>query len=445
MYSALFLGKKGAAFVASTCSVFYGLLVDLEFYGVIHPIYGGTYQYSVEAGHVFLRICIHIASFYMVALLASVVVERERKTKELLSEKESAFDQLDILHKSIIESVGSGVMTVDLEGRIKSFNRAAEEITGILSFDARDRVVDDIFPDFFVAMNSVIEKGEGSPVARRFEIVLSPKKSAATLGFSIYPLIDPEGDDIGRIFIFQDLTFIKKMEEEIEKNRKMALMGEMSAALAHELRSPLASISGSIKLLTEDLKLEGSDRKLMEIILMGKDQLENLVRDFLLFARPDTRDRCKIDVADIMDEVLESVRFFPGWNGNVEVVKNLCGQNEIYGNSTEIRQARWNIILNALQAMPDGGMLEIGTNLDVDEDNHEALEISISDTGCGIEENHMRNVMEPFYTTKENGTGLGLAVVNRIVESHGGTFRIESEPGTGARCAILLPVAERSS
>ena len=443
MYSALFLGKKGAAFVASTCSVFYGLLVDLEFYGVIHPIYSGTYQYSVEAGHVFLRICIHIASFYMVALLASVVVERERKTKELLAEKESAFDQLDILHKSIIESVGSGVMTVDLEGRIKSFNRAAEEITGILSFDARDRIVDDIFPDFSVAMNSVKEKGEVSPVARRFEVVLSPKRNAATLGFSIYPLIDPEGDDIGRIFIFQDLTFIKEMEGEIEKNRKMALMGEMSAALAHELRSPLASISGSIKLLTDDLKLEGSDRKLMEIILMGKDQLENLVRDFLLFARPDTRDRCKIDVAGIMDEVLESVRFFPGWNGNVEVVKNLCGQNEIYGNSTEIRQALWNIILNALQAMPDGGMLEIGTNLDVDEDNHEALEISISDTGCGIEENHMRNVMEPFYTTKENGTGLGLAVVNRIVESHGGTFRIESEPGTGTRCAIVLPVERR--
>ena len=221
-------------------------------------------------------------------------------------------------------------------------------------------------------------------------------------------------------------------------------MGEMSAALAHELRSPLASISGSIRLLTEDLKLEESDRKLMEIILMGKDQLENLVRDFLLFARPDTLNRCKIDVAGIMDEVLESVHFSPGWNGNVEVAKNLCAQNEIYGNSTEIRQALWNIILNALQAMSDGGTLEIETRLDVDEDTHGFLEISVRDNGCGIEEKHMKNVLEPFYTTKENGTGLGLAIVNRIVESHGGTFRIESEPGAGTRCTIVLPVGQWS-
>jgi len=124
----------------------------------------------------------------MVALLASFVVEMERKTKVLLSEKESAFDQLDILHKSIIESVGSGVMTVDLENRIKSFNRAAEEITGISFSDAMDRVVDDIFTDFSGALNSSKEREGDSPVARRFEIVLSSKKKATILGFSIYPL-----------------------------------------------------------------------------------------------------------------------------------------------------------------------------------------------------------------------------------------------------------------
>ncbi|MCK4535330.1 MAG: PAS domain S-box protein, partial [Syntrophobacterales bacterium] len=341
----------------------------------------------------------------------------EKKTKTLLLEKESAFDQLDILHKSIIESVGSGIITVDPGGRIKSFNRAAEEITGISSYDAMNRVVDDIFPDF-PGMRDIIKEMERNPnpSSRRFEIVLSPGVDDTILGFSIYPLIDLEGNGIGDILIFQDLTSIKKMERDIEKNKRLALMGEMSTILAHELRNPIASISGSIKLLMESLELEGSDRKLMEIVLMGKDQLENLVRDFLLFARPDTRNCCKIDIRNIMDEMFKSIHFSPEWNGKVEIVKNLCGQNEVYGNSTEIKQVLWNIALNALQAMPDGGMLEIGTNLDVDEDNHVALEISISDTGCGIEENHMRNVMEPFYTTKENGTGLGLAVVNRIVE-----------------------------
>jgi len=444
IYSVLFLGKRGGVFVASAGSILYGLLIDLEFYGVIHPLYSETYQYNAEAGAVFLRICIHIVSFYIVALLASFLVGIERKTKTLLSEKESAFDQLDILHKSIIESVGSGIMTVDLGGMIKTFNRAAEEITGISSYNAMGRVVDDIFPDFSGVLERVKEKRKRFP-AQRFEIALSSNGNDTALGFSIYPLIDPEGNGIGRIFIFRDLTSIKEMEREIEKNRKMVLMGEMSAVLAHELRSPLASISGSIKLLMEGLELKGSDRKLMEIILMGKDQLENLVRDFLLFARPDTRNRSTVDAGDIVPEILETVRFSPGWNGNIEIVKNLCEHNEVYGNGTEIRQALWNIVLNALQAMPDGGVLTIETKPDVDKDNREVLEISVSDTGCGIEKKQMSTVYEPFYTTKEKGTGLGLAIVNRIVESHRGTFRIESELDKGTRCIVVLPVTGQGS
>lgn len=439
IYSVLFLGRRGGLFIASASGILYGLLTDLEFYGVIHPLYSGTYHYTLEAGHVFLRICIHIASFYAVALLALFLVGIEKKTKTLLSEKESAFDQLDILHKSIIESVGSGIMTVDLGGRIKTFNRAAEDITGITPHDAIGRAVDDIFPGFSGAIDRV-KGGGGDSSARRFEIVLSLNGDDTTLGFSIYPLIDQEGNGIGRIFIFQDLTSIKEMEREIEKNRKLALMGEMSAVLAHELRSPLASISGSIRLLMEGLNLEGSDRKLMEVILMGKDQLENLVRDFLLFARPDTLNCCAVDVEQIMDEVLESARFSPGWNEDVAVIKNLCARNEVYGNGIEIRQTLWNIVLNAFQAMPDGGTLEIETRPGVDEQDREILSISVSDTGCGIEQKHMNKVHEPFYTTKEKGTGLGLAIVNRIVESHGGTFRIESEPDRGTRCTIALPV-----
>ncbi|MDO9515900.1 MAG: ATP-binding protein [Syntrophales bacterium] len=439
IYSVLFLGKKGGLFVASASGILYGLLVDFEFYGVIHPLYSGAYQYTLEAGAVFLRICTHIVSFYIVALLASFLVEREKKTKTLLSDKESAFDQLDILHQSIIESVGSGIITVDLGGRIKTFNRAAEVITGITPYNAMGRSVADIFPGFSEVIDR--EKEGNAASSGRFEIALSVNGGDATLGFSIYPLIDPEGNGIGRIFIFQDLTSVKEMEREIEKNRKLALMGEMSAILAHELRSPLASISGSTKLLMEGLKLKGSDRKLMEIILMGKDQMENLVRNFLLFARPDKRNLATIDVGDIVPEIIEAVRFSPGWNGNVEIVKNLCEHNDVYGNGTEIWQALWNIVLNALQAMPDGGVLTIETRLDVDKDNREVLEISVSDTGCGIEKKQMSKVHEPFYTTKEKGTGLGLAIVGRIVESHGGTFRIESELGKGARCTVVLSIA----
>jgi two-component system sensor histidine kinase PilS (NtrC family) len=275
-------------------------------------------------------------------------------------------------------------------------------------------------------------------------MILPSEENDITLGFSIYPLLDPEGSGFGSIFIFQDLTSIKEMEREIEKNRKLALLGEMSAVLAHEMRSPLASISGSIRLLMESLTVEGSDRRLMEIVLRGKDQLENLARDFLLFARPDNRSRSRVAVGDLIAEVIESVRFSPGWSERVDIISDLCERSEVHGNVTEIRQALLNLVLNAFQAMPDGGRLEIRTRLGVDNHGAEVLEISISDTGCGIEEEQMNRVGEPFYTTKEKGTGLGLAIVNRIAESHGGSFRIESVPNKRTVCTVVLPVGEQA-
>ncbi len=443
IYSVLFLGRRGGLFAASMISIVYGLFLDLEFYGTIHPIYENTYEYTVDAAHVLMRIFIHIVSFYVVALLASFVVEAEKKTKTLLSEKESAFDQLDILHKNIVESVGSGIMTVDSADVIKSFNRAAEEITGISPRDALNTTVDTIFPDFpGVEERRRKMRDTHNPSSRRFELVLSPGVENKILGFSIYPFIDPEGNNSGDIFIFQDLTSLKKMEREVEKNRQLAFMGEMSAVLAHELRSPIASISGSVKLLMESLELKGSDRKLMQIVLRGNDQLENLVKDFLLFARPDIRNRTMIDIQVIVDEILESIRFYPDWNDTVEITKNLCTQNRVYANGTEIKQVLWNLVLNAVQAMPDGGMLKIETRSNVDRNDSKFLEIRISDTGCGIEKKHINKVLEPFYTIKEKGTGLGLALVNRVIERHGGTFEIKSERRKGTQCTILLPVDE---
>lgn len=444
IYSVLFLGRRGGLFIASVSGILYGLLVDLEFYGVIHPLYSGTYQYSMEPGAVLLRICVHIVSFYIVVFLTSYLVEIERQTKTLLTEKESAFDQLGILHHRIIESVGSGIMTVDLEGKIKTFNRAAEEITGVSPRDALGKKIDDVFPDFSRGMDGMQEKDEGSS-AERFEVVLSSNGSNTILGFSVYPLIDPEGSGIGRIFIFQDLTSVKEMEREIESSRRLALMGEMSAILAHELRSPLASISGSVRLLKEGLQLRDSDRKLMDIILMGTDQLESLVRDFLLFARPDTSDRAAVEVKTLVDEVIESARVSLGRDQSVDIIKNVSGSSTtVHGNGGEIRQAVWNLVLNSFQAMPEGGTVEIQTRPGVDEDNRQTLEISVSDTGCGIEKTQLGRVREPFFTTKEKGTGLGLAIVSRIVASHGGVLTIESESGEGTRCRITLPVGDRS-
>ncbi|MBE9541630.1 MAG: hypothetical protein IMF01_04860, partial [Proteobacteria bacterium] len=254
-----------------------------------------------------------------------------------------------------------------------------------------------------------------------------------------------------------------------------------AAGLAHEIRNPLASISGPIQMLSKDLRLDETDRKLMQIILRGKDRLEGFVKDFLLLARPKQSERKDIDVKAIIDDVLESLCFSPEWHEDIEVNRDLCNQSSIYGNRAEIRQVIWNMISNAVQAMPEGGRLKIETTpyppLSEEKsppiphlaegksppisplaegksppisplvkggkggflDTKQYLEIRISDNGCGIEEKDQDRVFEPFYTTKENGTGLGLAIVNRIVENHTGKIRIKSKPGKGTDCIVLLP------
>ena len=467
IYSALFLSGRGGLISASVSSIFYGLLLDLEYYGLIQPISPLGYDYNFDANYVFSRIVIHIISFYIIALLTSFAVKREKTARDLLAEKESAFDQLDLLHKSIIESVDTGILTVNLNGNIKSFNRGAEEITGSLRSEIINQKINNVFPFFSRILN---EEGQWKPESR-FEVADSGK----IMGCSVSSLVDGNREKIGYILIFQDLTVIKEMEGQIEKNKRLAFVGEMAAGLAHEIRNPLASISGPIQMLSKDLRLDETDRRLMQIVLRGKDRLEGFVKDFLLLARPKQSERKDIDVKAIIDDVLESLCFSPEWREDIEVTRNLCNQSSIYGNRAEIRQVIWNMISNAVQAMPEGGSLKIettpyppltegkpppipplvkGKSSPIPPlikggkggflDTKQYLEIRISDSGCGIEEKDQDRVFEPFYTTKENGTGLGMAIANRIVENHKGKIRIESKPGKGTDCIVLLPQQEVS-
>ncbi|MCK4468823.1 MAG: PAS domain S-box protein, partial [Desulfobacterales bacterium] len=353
IYSALFLAGRGGLISASVSSIFYGLLLDLEYYGFIQPVSPLGYDYNFDANYVFSRIVIHIISFYIVALLTSFAVKREKRAEDLLAEKESAFDQLDLLHRSIIESVDTGILTVDLNGNIKSFNTGAEKITGFLRSKIINKKINDALPVLSKMLNKENRWKQGS----RFEVADSGK----IMGCSVSPLVDGDREKIGNILIFQDLTVIKEMEGQIEKNKRLAFVGEMAAGLAHEIRNPLASISGPIQMLSKDLRLDETDRKLMQIILRGKDRLEGFVKDFLLLARPKQSERKDIDVKAIIDDVLESLCFSPEWHEDIEVNRDLCNQSSIYGNRAEIRQVIWNMISNAVQAMPEGGRLKIET------------------------------------------------------------------------------------
>jgi two-component system sensor histidine kinase PilS (NtrC family) len=442
IYSVLFLGKRGGLIIASAAGIFYGLFADLEFYGVIYPLFSAPIpDYQLNASYVFTRIITHILSFYLIAFLASFVVEQERKTRTLLAEKQSAFDQLDLLHRSIIESVDTGILTVNLNGQIKSFNRAAAEITGLSFRDIENRKFSEIFRDA-PSLRGMQSASENQSLAKtRFEMQFpAGDRKRLVLGGSVSPLKGPQGVTIGNIIIFQDLTEINEIKGSLEKSRRLALIGGMAASLAHEIRNPLASISGSIQMLKRDLARNETNARLMQIILRGKDQLESFLKDFLLMARPAPGIREKLDIRGTIRDIIESLRCVADWHDLLDVVL-LLADDPLYirANKTEIRQVIWNLILNAIQAMPEGGVLKIEARPARFEER-DGAEISIGDTGCGIGEEDLSKIFDPFYTTRDTGTGLGLAVVNRILDAYGGKIQMKSKPGEGSVFTIWLPV-----
>jgi len=440
IYSVLFLGRRGGLLIASGSSIVLGLLFNMEYYGIVRPMYGTDFlDYPFTTGYVFTRLCIYILLFYTIAMVASFVVEREKVARTLLAEKETAFDQLDLLHRSIIESVDTGIMTLNMRGRIKSFNAAATRITGYPFRAVENRDIVSIFPEYIQKMRQWQDEG-----ARRrgFEMELAAGDGEKKiLGCSVSPLLDAKQARMGDIVIFQDVTQIKDMEEAVERSRRMAFIGEMAAGLAHEMRNPLASISGSIQLLKKGLTLSETDRKLMNIIVRGKDQLDNFMRDFLVLAKPAMGIRERFDVRDIFDEVIESLRMTPDWNAAIAVELNLSPESFVFVNRKEMRQIAWNLLMNAVQAMPDGGKLFIETK-PFQAGDEGWLIIKIADSGCGIERNELAKIFEPFYTNKERGTGLGLAVVSKIVERYGGRIDVDSTDGQGSTFTLWLPQSE---
>jgi two-component system sensor histidine kinase PilS (NtrC family) len=441
IYSVLFLGRSGGIIAASTSSILYGSLVGLEFYEIIYPLSDIVISdYRVDAGYVFSRIFIHILSFYFIALLAIFVVEQEKKTRKLLLEKENAFEQLDLLHKSIIESIASGILTVDLMGKIKSFNRAAEDITGFSFAEVENKNITQVFPNYPDLVEKIKNGSDKDLTKRRIEIVIPGKENTnLTLGCSISPLVDHKQAQVGDILIFQDLSSIKKMEEALEKNRRLAFIGEMAAGLAHEMRNPLASISGSIQVLKQGLALKASDEKLMQIVLRGKDQLENFIRDFLLLTRPTPGSQEIVNMEELIEDVLESLSYIPEWHDDIKIAYTSSGEALILANKTEMRQIVWNLILNAVQAMPNGGRLSIQSRSLTLDQGERLIELSVADSGCGIEGKEMGKIFQPFYTTKERGTGLGLAIVNRVIERYAGSIKVISKPAEGTTCVVRLP------
>lgn len=388
------------------------------------PLFGAGPAYTGSRDQL-VELFLHAGAFAATAVLSSYLADQLRRTGERLEESEGDLATITALHESIVQSLGSGLLTVDPDGLVTFLNRAGEEITGIPLDGVRGRPAVLHFPSF-----------ERSSGRTELEFV-NARGERLRLGYTRFLLTARDGREIGTAVIFQDLTAVRAMEIEVQRSQRLADIGRVAAGLAHELRNPLASMAGSIELLRSATGLRQCDARLMDIVVREAARLEELVAAFLAFSRPAPPRRAEVDLAPVVGEALDVFRHDPAAAG-VRVERGLT-PTMAWCDPDQLRQVLWNLLRNAADAVsgPDRtGTVRVRCQADGDR----AL-LAVEDDGRGIEPSDLKHIFTPFFTTRDRGTGLGLPTVQRIVDAHGGTVSVDSVPGRGTTFTVRLPAA----
>ena len=423
--SVITVNRKAGYVTATICSILYGLLTDLQFYRLI-PV---PYDPSVMEKDFLYNIFSHITGLYLTAYLMGYLSSRLEKTSKKLEEKDSNLKDLTFFHEELIESLPSGLFTIDLSGSILMFNRAAEQITGISRTSAIGMNVTSVFP--FVTHPIETRRGEGTITIHDIRRII---------GFTLSQSTNSSGQETGYICIFQDITELKRLEVELKHKETLAAIGELSANMAHEIRNPLASLKGSIEILKEGTLTRAHGEKLMDIALSEMDRLNTIITDFLTYSRPKPPEFLSFDLHAMLDEIIQLTRNAVVSAENISITKDFGGDYRIVADPQKLRQVFLNLTMNAIESMPGGGSLTIRTRK-----LHDTVAVSFRDSGVGIPAENLKEIFYPFFTTKDRGTGLGLSIAYRIIDEHRGRITVNSIPGTGTTFEVTIPVSQPSS
>jgi two-component system, NtrC family, sensor histidine kinase PilS len=444
----MLLYQRGGIRIASlACLIYAGLVGATYFYKV--RFIPST---AVSPRELLYTLFLHLTAFYTVAYLSGRLAEQLRQTGESLQEKEKDLTQLQAFHENVVQSMSGGLFTTDLEGRVTSFNRAGEEITGF----NKEEILGKSWMELFSKKDSkVIDYHlEMADAPFRFDTESQQKDgSPLLLGVTLAPLIDDRGRKNGMVGMFQDLTKIRAIEEEMKKRERLASIGELAAGMAHEIRNPLASLSGSMQVLSRELKLEDENRRLMEIALQETERLNMIITTFLRYARPVPLSKKRCSLHDLLQDTLGLLRNSPNYYVHISLVTKFTkGKLWAVIDPDQMKQVFWNLVLNAIQAMPQGGRLAIETRkikaMPLSGNRQppsSSVEVRFVDSGIGIDPTDLEKIFYPFFTTKQKGSGLGLSIVHRIVEEHGGQILVESKPGQGTTMILRIPIEAEES
>jgi two-component system, NtrC family, sensor histidine kinase PilS len=437
--------QRSGMMVGVLSSVMYAGVVALQYFGQpAPPIVAGSELLPHPRVALFIA-GLNIFGFMAVAALSGYLAERLRRTGQELEQAAKQLADLRAFSEHVISSLTSGLATTDIDGRILSFNKAAETITGATLAHALQRHASEVLqlPSEFAELFGL---RDGRPRLPRVEYVFKCADGRdIELGISTAILRTPRGE-VGFVFTFQDVTDARKHEREARIQQRLAAVGEMAAGIAHEIRNPLASMSGSLQILRQELPLSDEQSQLMDIVLRESDRLNETIRSFLAYARPQRNAFARLDVRQVLTDTATLLQNSPELLANHEIRCDVPATPVwCLADEAQIRQIVWNLATNGLRSMGDGGALTLhASTVDADADNPARVIMAVSDQGIGIAAEDLDAILQPFHGGFARGTGLGLSIVHRIVSDYGGNLVVQSQRGQGTTVTVTLPAAEAS-
>jgi two-component system, NtrC family, sensor histidine kinase PilS len=433
--------RRGALLVATLCTVLYGGIVLAQYFAA-EGLLPAPWRFEPGAAlpprsFAQYTVALNVVGFFAVAWLSGSLANSLRSTGARLQQASTELADLQALNQHVIDSLPSGLVTTDPDHRILTFNRAAEAITGVPFRASLGRPIDDVLQLPHAVMTSIAEelKVKGS---RRHEFRYRTPDGRGDLEIGLTAThLETPGGRAGLLFTFQDVTAIKKLERDAAIQQRLAAVGEMAAGIAHEIRNPLASMSGSIQILRQDLPLTAEQEQLMDIVLRESERLNTTIRSFLAYARPQRFQIARFDVRRALNDTAlllrNSAEVQEGHNIVVDVPLEALWYDADEG---QIKQIVWNLATNGLRAMPEGGTLRLMAAL---EPASEGVVLTVRDEGVGIPAEELDGLFQPFHGTFAKGTGLGLAIVHRIVADYNGEITVSSPPNAGTTVSVRLP------
>src|SRR5580698_4887090 len=418
----ILLPRVWAQLLAALAFILYGTVLELNYYGLVRSYCTTHPELKALQGIIF----VNLFAFLAVAYLAGLLVAKLRQARVQLKDASGALEDLQILHENIIQSISSGLITTDLDGRITLVNNAALKLLERTQDELLGKAVTELFLD-------ALPNAESQTHAEvRFEPAGTFRK---TVRVRVAALHGSERGAMGYVYAMDDLTEIRRLEREVRMQDRLAAVGRLAAAIAHEIRNPLTSIAGSVSMLSGIPEMSEEHRHLLEIVTRESQRLNGIITDFLAYSRGKQYHFEKADLVRLLEDTLTLMRHRMTAENNGISIESKFAVSEawVLADGDKIKQVFWNFAENAVRAMRDGGTLKVGIERLGDD-----WQVSFADTGTGMTPQQTEKIFEPFQSNFEGGTGLGLAVVYQIVQAHEGKVWARSKPGQGTTFILRL-------